>query len=188
MATVAAVSEPITLLFVDDEVAILAAITRVLRGSPFVVLTANDPQSAIAVLRQRPVDVLVSDVDMPGMTGLELVALARREFPTTMRMLLTGAATEERVVRAINEGEVARFFVKPFDAKTFGDSISALAGRIERERRERREGAAKQRQDALIRWASERFAGLLTIETEGAGVVAVDVERLESAKRSLNIE
>lgn len=181
-------SAPFTLLFVDDEPSMLTGVKRLLASTSFVVLTAHDAGAAIEILRAQPVDVLVSDLDMPGMNGLELVALARREFPTTLRMLLTATPSQERVLRAVNEGEVARFFVKPFDAAGFRDAMLALASRIEVERRARDEGAQQQRGEALAKWAHERFPDLTRIRRGSDGVTVVDEGEIRSLLEGLGIE
>lgn len=167
-------SAPLTLLFVDDEPSMLSGAKRLLSGSTFVVLTADDAASAIEILRTTPVDVLVTDLDMPGMNGLELVALARREFPTTLRMLLTATPSQERVLRALNEGEVARFFVKPFDPIGFRDTMLALASRIELGRRARAEAAQQQRSEALVAWANARFPQIERLRHTSAGETIVE--------------
>ena len=177
MAKVVAVNAPVSLLFVDDEPTVLTAVKRLLADMPCELLTAASGEQALEVLRKRPIDVLVSDVDMPVMSGLQLVARVRRDFPSTLRMLLTATPTQERVLQAINEGEVSRFFVKPFDAKMFRESVRALAGRIEHERRARTEGASQQRRDALLSWACERYPGLLDIARTGDDAIALDLER-----------
>ena len=73
LAEVAAMSEAISVLFVDDEPLVLNAIVRAVSGLPFEVLSAASGEEALAMLEQRRVDVLVSDIDMPGMSGLELM-------------------------------------------------------------------------------------------------------------------
>lgn len=167
-------SAPIALLFVDDEPSMLSGVRRLLSDSPFDVITAPDAATAIEILRARAVDVLVSDLDMPGMNGLELVALARREFPTTLRMLLTATPSQERVMRAVNEGEVARFFVKPFDPMVFRDAMITLASRIEMERRVRAEAAEQERGEALVRWAEARYPHLRRIRRDETGDAIFD--------------
>lgn len=168
-------TRPVTLLFVDDEPSVLTAIRRVLSRSTFEVLTETDPRKVIERLGREPIDVLVSDVDMPGMNGFELVARAREAFPSVLRVLLTATSTEERVLRAINEGEVCRFFVKPFDPASFSAALAALASRIERDRRARIEDASTERRLALEAWASERHPKLLEIARTDDGAIVVDV-------------
>lgn len=177
-----------TLLFVDDEPTLLKTVRRVLDETPFEVLTADGGEAALLVLRERPIDVLISDLDMPGMSGLELVARARIEFPATLRMLLTASPSQERVMRAINEGEVSRFFVKPFDADQFREAMEALAGRIERQRRDRIEGAHEERRRALIAWAEERFPGVTRVPRALDGGIVLDLEHSEWLIQHLEIK
>jgi len=105
-------------LCVDDEPKILSAIARNLRGSLDLSL-ANSGAEALAALRsaEAPFTVLVTDMRMPEMNGVALLTQARREFPDTTRILLTGYADLASIVGSINEGEVWRFINKPWDAK-----------------------------------------------------------------------
>lgn len=102
-----------TVLLVDDEPRVTEALVRGLRHEPYEFLTADSGAQALAILESVPVDVIVSDERMPGMTGSELLAQARRRFPNAMRIILSGQASLESAVRAINEGEVFRFLLKP---------------------------------------------------------------------------
>jgi DNA-binding NtrC family response regulator len=164
----------ITVLFVDDEPAILRAIVRALRGSSFEVLAADSAEDALALMRARGVDVLVSDIDMPGMSGLELVKLVRREFPATLRMLLTAAGTMTRTLEAINEGEVHRFFTKPFDFELFRATMRSLVERIEKLRRDGELDARAARRAEFYRWVEEVFPGTLDVVRNEAGEVVID--------------
>jgi len=164
----------ITVLFVDDEPALLRVIARSLQGLSFRVVTADGAAEALAVMRAGAVDVLVSDIDMPGMTGLELVKIVRREFPSTVRMLLTGAATMARTLEAINEGEVHRFFTKPFDAALFHTTMTGLVERIERLRRD---GELEARRAALAEfhaWVDEVYPGTLQIVRNAQGEIVIE--------------
>jgi DNA-binding NtrC family response regulator len=165
---------PLAILFVDDEPAILRSIARALQGTRFEVLSAASAADALALMRQRDVDVLVSDIDMPGMTGIELLAVARSEFPTTLRMLLTGAATMPRALAAINEGEVHRFLTKPFDLELFVATMTALAARIERLRREGELDAREAHREGFFRWVERAFPGTLAVARNERGEVVLD--------------
>jgi DNA-binding NtrC family response regulator len=174
-------TETLTILFVDDEPAVIRAVSRVVSAqTPFNVLTATSGEEALGLLRTRSVDVLVSDIDMPQMSGLELVRLASREFPSTLRILLTGAATMDRAVNAINEGEVVRFFAKPFDAETFIRALGELGERILRLRRERQADAQRERRDEFLGWIEDRYPGTLTFERSETGEVVINVVRLHT--------
>ncbi len=169
---------PVSVLFVDDEALILQTIQRILRGGSLEVLVASDAKEAMGILDQRRVDVLVSDIDMPGMDGLALIAWTRKHHPTTLRMVLSGHGTLERALEAINEGEVQRFFAKPFDARAFRFALESLAERIDRLRRDGEDRAREARRADLIRWVEARHPGIGEIERDDDGTVVLDLERL----------
>jgi response regulator RpfG family c-di-GMP phosphodiesterase len=179
----------ITILFVDDEPQILRLIARMLRGSPFTVLSAGSGADALTLMRQRNVDVLVSDIDMPQMSGLDLVKIVRREFPATLRMLLTGAASMARTIEAINEGEVHRFFTKPFDHALFHETITALAERIEKLRRSGELDARSAHEREFFRWIEHVYPGTLDVSRNERGEILIgdaleDLALLDSGRRS----
>jgi len=103
-----------TVLLVDDERLVTEAMKRSLRREPYEVLTAGSGEQALDLMKQHEPDVIVADEKMPGMAGTELLAIVRREHPSTMRIILTGCGTLETAMRAINEGEIYRFFTKPY--------------------------------------------------------------------------
>ena len=102
-------------LFVDDEPAVVHAIRRALRHETYEIISAESGPEALQILETKSVDVIVTDEMMPGMSGSDFIAIVRRRFPDTIVMLLTGHADIAMVIRAINVGEVYRFFTKPFD-------------------------------------------------------------------------
>ncbi|WP_370807172.1 response regulator [Simplicispira lacusdiani] len=106
---------PPTLLLVDDEVFILSAIKRLLRRDGYQILTAESGQEGLQVMETTSVDVIVSDQRMPGMTGVEFLREARKRFPSTIRIVLSGYTELQSVTDAINEGAVYKFLTKPWD-------------------------------------------------------------------------
>ena len=103
------------ILCVDDEPNIVAALKRLFRGSGYQVATATRGLEAIAYLEREPVDLVFSDMRMPGMDGTELLAQIRARWPSTARVLLTGYADIGSTIAAINSGEVYRYITKPWD-------------------------------------------------------------------------
>lgn len=79
-------------LFVDDEINILNGIKRSLRDmrDEWEMLFANDGLHALSVLNRTPVDVLVTDIRMPGMSGDQLIQQVKRDFPQTLAIALSG--------------------------------------------------------------------------------------------------
>jgi serine/threonine-protein kinase len=104
-----------TLLLIDDEERIVRSL-RMLFFSGYNVHATTDPQEAIRILREEKVHVIVSDQRMPLMQGSELLGIARETSPATMRILLTGYSDMEASIASVNEGEVFRYLLKPWDA------------------------------------------------------------------------
>jgi YesN/AraC family two-component response regulator len=170
---------PISVLVVDDEPVVARVLRRALSGPDLEVIAANCADEALDVLRARPVDVLMSDIDMPGLSGLDLVARVRSEFPCTLRMLLSGSATLERALEAINDGEVTRFFAKPFEGSRMRENLLGLRGRIERARTDRETRVREHRANALRDRIEARFPGTATIGRDDAGRMIVDPTAIE---------
>ena len=102
-------------LFVDDDAAVLSAVERTLRNEAYDVVTVDSAKAALAVLGSRRIDVLMSDEEMPGMTGGQLLAIAADRYPDILRMMFTGRATLESALFAINTCHVYRYLRKPSD-------------------------------------------------------------------------
>src|SRR6186713_2767563 len=105
------------LLLVDDEPNLTSALVRSLDRSQFDIFTADSAQKGLLILAGNEIDVVVSDERMPGMTGSQFLSEVRKKWPNTIRMILSGQADLEAAVRAINEGEVYRFLLKPCHPK-----------------------------------------------------------------------
>ena len=95
-----------TVLFVDDEPNILKTLQRILRNERMNVLTASSAEEALNILGHTEAQVVLSDQDMPEMSGVELLARVRDHHPATVRMMLTGYTAMNVAVEAINRGEI----------------------------------------------------------------------------------
>ena len=100
-------------LLVDDDQNILHGLARALRHQPYQLYTATTGEEAQLILKGHCVDVIVSDEQMPGMCGSDLLAWVAENCPEVMRIVLTGRPTVETAIRAINEGAVYQYFTKP---------------------------------------------------------------------------
>ena len=109
---------------IDDDEGLLTIVARALRREPTLeVRTTMQPQQALAWISSEDVAVLVSDYEMPEMTGAQLAGAARRTRPETVRILLTGIRTLEAAVDGINQGEIFRFIQKPFEDKGLRQAV-----------------------------------------------------------------
>jgi CheY-like chemotaxis protein len=103
------------ILVVDDEEAILETMAFTFEDD-YEVLTSASPREALALLeREGPVAVVISDQRMPEMTGVEFLARVFALHPTTVRIILTGFADMDAIIRAINDGHVYAYITKPWE-------------------------------------------------------------------------
>ena len=129
--------EELIILFVDDEPDILNSLNRFLRREPYKKFFAENAQSALELLDSSTVDIIVSDLRMPGMNGLELINEVKKKKPDTVRMIVSGSQDIDQIIESINTGEVFRFIPKPVDPESFkkilNDAIEYYFLRLERE-------------------------------------------------------
>ncbi|MCK5172311.1 MAG: response regulator, partial [Planctomycetes bacterium] len=103
-----------TVLFVDDEEKVLASLERTLRDEPYNILFACSGKETLEILRQQEVHVIVTDMRMPEMSGLELLRTVKTNYPHIIRMVLSGDANTDTLLGSINQGEIYRFIPKPW--------------------------------------------------------------------------
>lgn len=113
-----------TLLLVDDEENILAALKRLLRRDGYRIVTAISGAQGLQRLAETQVDVIVSDQRMPGMTGVEFLRRAKDLCPDTVRMVLSGYTELQSITDAVNEGAIYKFLTKPWDDERLRAHIS----------------------------------------------------------------
>src|SRR3990172_4007670 len=103
-----------TALVADDEAGMRESVARALRREGLQVTAVEDGAAALDALRREPVDLLVADLRMPGLDGLELLRAAKLVAPDMEVVVLSGHATVEEAVEAMKEGAY-HFLTKPFD-------------------------------------------------------------------------
>lgn len=103
------------ILCVDDEPHILSSLRRLFRAQGYETLCAEGGREGLALMENRQVDVIISDMRMPEMDGVVFLEHARAAQPDAVRMLLTGYADVAQIMGAVNRGEVYRYITKPWD-------------------------------------------------------------------------
>ena len=177
-------ARPVTLLIVDDEPSIVKALLRVLRDEGYRVLSAYDAEEALRLVAAEPVDVVLSDIDMPGMSGLELMSRLRRNHPAVVRLVLTGRASLAHAVAAINDGEVFRFMTKPWDMDELREVLRQAAARAMQNRSRDDLQADGARRAAVLDGLEREHPGLTAVALTG-GMYCIDPLELRAALQRL---
>lgn len=155
--------EEAKILCVDDEQGVLDGLRRNLRRT-FDISTALGPEEGLAALEAEPFAVVISDYQMPGMSGAEFLAQVRERWPDVTRMLLTGNADLDAAIDTVNEGQIYRFLLKPCPKEKL---IPAIEDGLERYRLVSSERVLLQETlHGAIRFLSEALA-LASPETFG---------------------
>jgi response regulator RpfG family c-di-GMP phosphodiesterase len=87
----------------------------VLQELPVTILSASNGNEGLGILAAHAVHVVISDERMPQMAGSDFLVMVKEQYPSTIRMMLTGHATIEAAMHAVNSGSIYRFFLKPWN-------------------------------------------------------------------------
>ncbi len=116
-------NESRSVLFVDDEIDVLTSIKKQFRKANFRLRTSNGGNAALDLLSTIPVQVIISDEQMPKMDGIEFFKKVKKLYPDTIRIILSGYADSSVIIDAINKGEVFRFVSKPWEKEQLSEVI-----------------------------------------------------------------
>jgi response regulator RpfG family c-di-GMP phosphodiesterase len=116
---------PEKILCVDDEASVLSAYQRALRKSADIDVAQGGDEGLRALMTGTKYAVIISDMNMPGMNGIQFLAKAKDLAPDSVRMMLTGANDLTTAMNAVNEGNIFRFLTKPCPPEVLLRSIEA---------------------------------------------------------------
>ncbi len=166
------------ILVVDDEPIVLTALRETLRSDNQDCVICSDPQAALDLLRQQEFSVIISDHRMPGLSGLELLAEARRLRPEATRVLITAVLSVDTIIQAINQGEIFRFIIKPWVREEFLATVQNAIQRYELMRQHARLSTAAQAMD-------RQLADLKASLEHQAAVIAQQACQIEQLNQAL---
>lgn len=170
-----------TLLCVDDEPDIVDNLFRTFRKG-YTVLTATSGEEALELLKAQPVDLIISDQRMPGLTGDEVLKAARTLQPEAIRILLTGYSDLESLVKCVNEAGIYKYITKPWEPEHLKLTVTRAIEHLDVERKLRR--AAGQLKDAY-----HDAVTMLSIACEGKDEdTGFHVNRVQHFTEALAIE
>lgn len=170
-------------LIVDDEKDVLSALKRTLADEPYEVYTARSGAEAMDLLKRKRFKVIVSDELMPGMKGNEFLGVVRTRCPETVRIMLTGHASVEAAMKAVNLGEIYRFLTKPWSEAELKLAIRAAVEKYNTEEKVNRLLNRVRSQAVELKILERRFPGITQLERDERGnlVIPDDMSREEIA-------
>lgn len=130
-------NEDIKILVVDDEMAIRSGCQRLMSGKGYQVATAEDGLKALDILVQDPVDIVLLDLKMPGMSGEEVLEIIRSKYPEVPVIIITGHGTVDTAVECMKKGAYD-FITKPFQVDHFLITINRAADKRRLEKKARK--------------------------------------------------
>lgn len=157
------------ILLVDDEVNVLSSLKRALFDEPLNISTAGGGEEALEIMEKEAFKLVVSDERMLGMQGSEFLSNVRERYPDTVRIMLTGHATLEAAMKAVNEGEIYRFFAKPWNDHELIFAIRSGIEKYDYEAENRRLLATIRQQSLEIRVLEKRYPGISRVEKDRKG-------------------
>jgi len=103
-----------TVLFVDDEVSILSSLKRELRKEPYKKIFVSSGDEALKICEENDITVLITDMRMPNLSGLELLKIVKVKYPNIVRIVLSGYTQITTLLSAINSGDIYKYITKPW--------------------------------------------------------------------------
>ena len=172
------VSASRTILVVDDEENVRRSLHQVLHREGYTVLVAEDAEKALDLLTKHKVHVLISDQNMPGLSGIDLLKLVGVRHPRVVRIMVTADRDPETVVRSINESEVYRFIRKPWDNIMLRVVVYFAFETIQLEEENRRLLQALRRQLQFVRSLTQEYPYLAALaQQEEAELLLAQADR-----------
>ncbi|GFO69993.1 hypothetical protein GMLC_35720 [Geomonas limicola] len=163
-------------LIVDDEPHVISALKRALVEEPYLVIGAGGGEEALRLLQEQPVQVVISDEMMPGMDGVEFLRQVKLGYPETIRIMLTGHASIQSTMQAVNCGEIYRFFTKPWEELQIKLAIRGALEKYELERENRRLLQTVRRQSQELKHLEQSFPGISALRRDARGAIRLETE------------
>jgi len=162
------------ILLVDDSESVLSALKRLFVSEGYEVILAPSAKEAIKLLSQHKVDVMITDQNMPGTSGTELLETTLHLFKDVVRIMLTGETDIDVAKKAINDGEIYRFFVKPWDDFELTVAVRNALKQKELEKENQQLKATVQNQNQLLQQLEKEFPGISDKSPSKDGIWVID--------------
>lgn len=158
-----------SILIVDDDSGVLSALKRTLAEEPYEIFTAASGVDGLEILNKHHIKLIISDEKMPGMTGSEFLTAAKKIFPNSIRIMLTGYADMDAAMNAINSGEIYRFYSKPWDDLELKLSIRTAIEKFDLEEENRNLLKTVKRQEGELKQLEDSHPGITSLKKDEEG-------------------
>lgn len=166
------------ILIVDDEENILNSLKRLFRKEPYEILTAISGEEGLKILDDHQVDLIISDLKMPQMSGVEFLKRAKEKNPVPLRIVLTGHADLKSIIDAIDQGEVYRFLLKPWDDEELKMTIRQALDYYHLWKENRMLVKTVKKQSQVLQELEREHPGISKVEKDEDGSIVLGGEEL----------
>jgi two-component system probable response regulator PhcQ len=173
------------ILIVDDEENILFALERLFRKEEYQILTAKSGEEGLELMDNQTVDLIISDLKMPSMNGVEFLAKAKERNPDALRIMLTGHADVKSVMDAIDQGEIYRFLLKPWNDDELKLTIKHALEFYHVQKENKYLIRTVKRQNKILDELEKEHPGISSVRRDPDGTIVLSVEET-AQKRSTN--
>ncbi|MBI4681679.1 MAG: response regulator [Nitrospirae bacterium] len=161
------------ILLVDDETNVVSSLERALIDEPYKIHTAGSGVEGLSILKGNRIKLVISDEKMPGMTGSEFLSVVKKLFPDTIRIMLTGHASLQAAMNAVNNGEIYRFFAKPWNEIELKLAIRSAIEKFDLEEENKRLLKTVKRQACELQQLEKSYPGITSMQKDTEGNLIV---------------
>lgn len=158
-----------SILLVDDEQGVVSSLKRALMDEPYKIFTANSGVAGLSILKENRIKLVISDEKMPGMQGSEFLSAVKKLFPDTIRIILTGHASIQAAMNAVNNGEIYRFFSKPWNEIELKLAIRSAIEKYDLEDENKRLLKTVKRQACELQQLEKSHPGITSMQKDAEG-------------------
>ena len=175
-------------LLIDDEPDVLDTLQTILSDEGYEVAIAHGGQEALELVDKFPAEIVLSDYMMPGMCGVELLHKIKHRLPHVVPILITGRGDLKISIESINQGEIYRFLLKPWNndelRMTMQNALKYHDVIVENERLTK----TVQKQSNLLDEIEKKYPGINDIKTDEDGTILLEDEDFSDALKTLHVK